>query len=185
MTYQLKELGDDRFELFELRPRSVGVLTNRRIAERFVDFLDSIDEEHQQVLEDIEFDIPLPQPDAITIEDGDFDPSQHPGFLQPEATPAPAPAPELAKPVEDETPLREAYRRLEAGEQLSVVADETGIAMPKLRGLWANKIRYSKEAANQDEAMLEAECTTCRRRYRPSASDEGLCSRCVRDLGRS
>lgn len=41
MTYHLKDLGDGRYDLVRVEEVSLGVLTNRAIAERFIEFLDA------------------------------------------------------------------------------------------------------------------------------------------------
>lgn len=54
MTYQINDLGDGRCELVEIRTTTLGILTSRRIAERFADWLDAQDEEGLQQLAELE-----------------------------------------------------------------------------------------------------------------------------------
>lgn len=165
MSYHINDLGDDRFELVEVRRTVLGVLTNRQIAEHFADYLDILDAAAFAA------DDPLPAPAPASSD-------VPPAF--PSAQSMVVPLSVAADPVAPtpETPLAEALRRLEAGEQLGVVADELGIPMPRLRGIWAKRVR------DQKEAIAVGTCTGCAREYRPGAQDEGLCARCTRDLGR-
>lgn len=190
MSYQIHDRGDGQFELVEMRPTVVGILSDRRIAERFADFLDAADAAELAQLAEIErFGArePFPAPDdarETVFVAGDIpaleDPEPAPeGVEIASVTPA---APAGAGDDVRETPLQEALRRLRAGEQMCVVADETGIPLPKLRGTWAQRARKSRGTA--PVTVADAACTTCGRAYHAGASDEGLCARCTRDLGR-
>lgn len=68
MTYQVNDLGDGRFELVELRPIPLGILTSRRIAERFADFFDQLDEASLRQLEAFTADELLPEADLSVVE---------------------------------------------------------------------------------------------------------------------
>lgn len=158
----INDLGDGRFELVETRIIRLGVLTNRRVAERFADFLDQMDEHEREQL--------------VAFTDG------VPG----EDLEAPADDCELARPSQDlasaaEPLMAEAYARLEDGEKLGLVADDLGISMPKLRGSWARHIRVKGTMTGSAEAIS---CATCGRSFRPGSSGTDTCARCSRDLGR-
>ena len=194
MPYHINDAGDGRYELLEVRPTVVGVLTNRHIVERFAEFLTAAEEREQEQLADIERfggREPFPAPDAPVEEpETDLEPVSADAPREPEpvaASPAPEAAPEPNETAKadalarlKETPLQEAMRRLEAGEALALVADETGFHLNKLRGIWANRKKREKQAVS----TAEAECATCGKTYHAGATDEGLCARCTRNLGR-
>lgn len=210
MAYQMNDLGDGQFELVRIEPVVIGVLTDRRIAERFADFLTNMEE-----AERAQIDLFIMQEDVADIEPAAPGVRNDPAPAAPEeiltvaspdpmpcvaseeipAVPPPAvvqsqdevqPQAPAAGPVK-ETPMQEAFRRLRAGEALGAVADDIGMPMARLRGFWARECRAKKDVAVPPVAeapAAEAQCTGCGKNFRLSADGDGLCARCHRDVGR-
>lgn len=212
MTIQLNDLGDGRFELVEMKPVSLGILTSRWVAERFADFLDSIPAEERRQFEDFtadpegahvsaegisastlsaakatdDIDLVLGRCEvtgALAVSD-----TAGPETIEPEA--APADVPETTEVGEGKpaaalrkvTPIEEAFQRLAAGEAVGVVADDMGMPMPRLRGLWARRCRAVKDEEDAARAGM-TECSTCGREFRPGSDGADNCARCSRALG--
>lgn len=204
MTIQLKDLGDGRIEMIQVRPVSLGILTSRRIAERFADFLDQMEEhELEQLSEFITGEAPpaiaagyMLKNEGVTWRyfnstNGTTTLASSPVQAGERAADETAPVPTNSTPEAEpktDTPMQVAFARLEAGEKVGVVADDLGIPMPRLRSMWARRCRARKdeeaEKAEADRPSDTVSCSTCGRDYKPGASDEGLCARCTRDLGR-
>ncbi|MFN3314328.1 MAG: hypothetical protein ACK46Q_12795 [Hyphomonas sp.] len=213
MSYEIKDLGNDKFELLRIEPVVIGVLTDRRIAERFADFLTNMEEAERAqmdlfIIEDDVADIDHAAP-GVRIDPAPAAPEEILTVADPEPMPGVAsedipavPPPAIVQPQDDvqpeaptaasvkETPMEEAFRRLQAGEALGVVADDIGIPMTRLRSLWAHKCRGMKDRPAQaptavaEAPAAEAQCAGCGKNFRLSADGDGLCARCHRDVGR-
>lgn len=182
MSYDVRDLGDGRFELVEMRPVVVGVLTDRRIAERFADYLDSIGatmpdtDPDEGAVAAVWADI-APTQDALAT---DLPPSPIEALR---AAPVPEVTPSAPATAQKETPMGEAIRRVAAGEAVGVVADDVGIPMPRVRAAWAKHCRDNKAKAAMETPEADEECRLCGRAYHSNDSSGGLCARCARDTG--
>lgn len=183
--FQMNDLGDGHVEVLEMRPVSLGVLTSKPVAERFVEFLNMIDGDELSN----EFD----DPEVVLVEAAIDDALASPatpetivaGVLFPRADVEQEAAP-LSR-QEEETPLQEAFRRIGAGEAVGVVADDLGMPMPRLRAQWAARVKQQQKGANASHAAAaiceQVACRVCSRLHKATIASDGLCARCSKDVG--
>lgn len=191
MKYQIHPCGDGRFEIQRLEIVTVGVMYDQALANMVLAMMSSIAGEPEAPSDAGDISLPELLAPALPQSMGKTGLPRICGeFVPLSAEPVPVPdavtarEPEKVPADQHETPLQEAFRRLEAGEKLGRVADDVGIPMPQLRGQWARQQRGTKPdvAATAPHTELES-CRLCERDFRPSATSDGLCSRCARDAG--
>lgn len=198
MKYQIHPCGDGRFEIQRVETVTIGVMYDQGLADMVLAMMNSLAGGADVQPEEVDLDLPAALAPTLPKADGKTGLPQIGGeFVPLSIEPAPAtvtaPAPyvvtakEPEKPRAElhETPLQEAFRRLEAGEKLGAVADDVGIPMPQLRGQWARQQRGNSAAAKPATASSAApeNCRLCEREFRPSDTSDGLCARCARDAG--
>lgn len=183
--FQINERDDGQFEVLEVTPITRGVIATRDIAEQFVNYLNLISEvglsDRPTAPDTGRSPAPLDTSafDAVDASDPVVaEPQTSNATVEPDQLPART----------GETPLQEAFRRLEEGEKVGPVADDLGMPMPRLRAQWAARIKQHQRAATTDDPAPaaigeDAECRICGRTHKVSMSSDGLCARCTRDVG--
>lgn len=71
--------------------------------------------------------------------------------------------------------IAEAFSRLESGEKLAVVAQDLGISMNRMRGMWAHSRRMVQRHLAEGG---QQPCTLCKKPFTPSISHPETCARC-------
>lgn len=186
MSYQVNDLGDGTFQLVETRITAIGVIFNKRHAERFANWLELQEEHEAQQLEACISTEVMPKPDALMVADPIIGEANLADLAVAGAAPvADVQPPRMRVPLSpSETQLEKAFRRIREGEKLGTVADDMGLDFHRLRSRWAQQSKRAKAAAGAGTATSDSTCNTCGRGYKASHDDEGLCARCSRDLVR-
>lgn len=183
MTYEIRDRPDGHFELVQMVPTTLGILTSRWVAERFADFLDNLDDDELRHFELIGADEEQLAQDFSAsgqVETGGE--ADQPDPIRQDCLPD-SPAPAASSELDDL--LNEAFERLEAGEPVGVVADDIGMTMPKLRSRWAARCKQKKNTAPPPigDSHEYEDCRMCGRSFRPTMDSDGLCARCNREMG--
>lgn len=184
MSIEIKDLGEDRFELIEIKPRSLGILTDRQTANHFAAYLNTLNEAQEQpslpsFLRAGGDDLPVDEvPEAAMPEPAHEEAAAE---AAPEASPDAEEAPSLTVAAIEDDLFAEAITRVASGENVGVVADELGLSFPRLRGKWAKHVRDQNEAEENTASKADG-CRTCGREFKDTTGN-GTCARCSRDLG--
>lgn len=198
MTFMLRDRPDGQVEIIVERPVLVGIFPERETAEKIRAFLQAEDDELPEDSPADSRSVTQAVAEAEDVEALDaIEFSDRVDENVVSVTRAPRPK-RKARPVENlpavverpqapvmfvHTPpvtltaaqIADAFRRLEEGDKLTVVAHDLGISMNRMRGMWAHSRRtlqtHLAEGGQQP-------CTLCKKPFIPSISHPDTCARC-------
>jgi len=181
MTIMMRDRPDGQVEIVLCRPEVVGIMSDRDMAARFVAFLQADDPD---LIEDEPSGFATAAADVAEVAALDLEdvappvrkPTRSAVNLPAVVSDKPQPPVVFAAPKElTEAEVAAAFDRLHLGEKLTAVAQDMGITMGRLRGMWASHLkglqRHMAEGGQQP-------CTLCRRPFTPSISSPDTCARC-------
>lgn len=178
MTIAMRDRPDGQVEIVLYRPEIVGVMNDRDMAARFVAFLQQDDPD---LIEEEPSGFATAAADVAGVADLDLDdvvPAvPHRVANLPAVVSEKPQAPVfVAAPKElTEAEVDAAFDRLHAGEKLAVVAQDVGITMGRLRGMWASHLKHLQRHMAEGG---QQPCTLCRRPFTPSITNPDTCARC-------
>lgn len=203
MSYMVRERPDGQVEIVLSKPILIGIFPERDVAERVCSFLQDgeVDwpEEEPEGASDVE-DLTL-----VEVDDVDAAGEAHlrdlvekarpqivaPRDLQRMAAPPPAPVRNLPAVVQEKpvapvfltaAPIKlteeqkaEAFRRIENGEKIAVIAPDFGLTLAQLRSQWAMHKRLLQQHLREGGQIA---CALCKTPFTPSISSPDKCARC-------